>query len=149
MAKPYEPEILSGTGAGRAREPEPLSGRSPLEIIRDIANNIQAIVRAEIELARAEVMEKVRHAGKAGILIAAGAVVGLYGAAFLLVCVYNALSLGTPPWLSALVIGVVLVVTAAVLYAAGRRKFQQLNPVPSRTVDSVREDVAWLRDRMK
>jgi hypothetical protein len=150
MADMYEPEFPSGAGFGRAREPEPaVSGRSPVEVIKDIVANIQEIMRAEFRLARAEMSEKARSGSRAGILVAAGAVMGLYALAFLLVTAYNALAMVMPAWISALIIGVVLGAAAAILLAVGIKKFKQLNPRPDKTVASVKEDVEWLKTRTK
>ncbi len=151
MAEMYEPQFSSGAGAGRARLPEPEgpSGRSPVEVIKDIVGNIQEIIRAEFRLARAEMSEKARAGQRAGILVAAGAVIGLYALAFLLVTAYNAISLVLWPWLSALIIGAVLGGTALILLAAGISKFKKLNPRPEKTVASVREDVEWLKTRTR
>ena len=150
MADVYEPEYPSGAGAGRAREPEPpVTGRSPVEVIKDIVGNIQEIFRAEIRLARAEVTEKLRQSSRAGILVGAGAVIGFYALAFGLVAVYTAISIAVWPWLSALIICAALGIAAVTLLAVGIGQFRKLNPKPERTVASVRENVEWVKNRMK
>jgi Flp pilus assembly protein TadB len=154
MADVYEPELPSGTGAGRAREraPEPeasLTGRSAVDIIKDIVGNIQEIIRSELRLAKAEMTQKISEGSRAGILMAAGAVIGLYALAFFLVCIYNALSIVIWPWLSALIIGFVLGVTAFCVLGVGYSRFRKLNPKPEQTVAAVKEDVQWLKNQMK
>ncbi len=120
-----------------------------MDVVKDIVGNIQEIIRSEFRLARAEMTDKARQGSRAGMLTAAGAVIGLYALAFVLVCIYNALSIALWPWLSALIIAVCLGIAAVSLLAVGIDKFRKLNPKPERTVASVREDVAWVKNQMK
>jgi apolipoprotein N-acyltransferase len=145
MADRYEPGMGSGAGAGRAREPE----RSLADIARDALWNVQEIIRSEIRLARAEMQEKAAQARQAGILLAVGAVTGLYAVAFVLVCVYNALAYVMWPWLSALLIGIVLAAVAGMMLGAGVKRLKRLKPTPERTVESVKENVEWVRNQTR
>ncbi len=147
MSDAYQPEFPSGAGAGRAREPNP--ERSTVDVIKDIVANVQEIIRSEFRLARAEMTQKARSASRAVIMIAAGAIVGLYALAFILVCIYNALSYAIWPWLSALIIGVVLGIIGGGTLLAGRRLLKQVNPTPERTVQSVKEDVEWIKNQTR
>ncbi len=151
MADAYQPEFPSGAGAGRARErePEAATGRSPVELVKNIVGNVQEIIRSEIRLARAEMTQKFSDAKSAGVLMGAGAVIGLYALAFVLVCIYNALSIVVWPWLSALIIAVVLGIGALAMLGEGYSKLKKVKPKPERTVTSVKEDVEWLKNQMK
>jgi hypothetical protein len=51
------------------------------------------------------------------------------------------------PALAALVVAVVWALVGAGLYSAGRTRMRQVSPVPQQTVESVKEDVRWLRNR--
>lgn len=137
MADIYEPEFSAGAAAGRAR--------SPSEIIKNIVANIQEIIRSEFRLARAEMSEKARKASRAAMMLAAGGIVGLYAAAFVLVSIYNLLSYALWPWVSALLIAFVLGSIAGGLLYAGRKRLQLVNPVPEHTVEAVKEEVEWLK----
>ncbi len=143
----------SGAGAGRAfeRPASPVNEtlRTPVEIVKDIVGNIQEIIRSEIRLGRAELGEKAAHVRTSAIVLGAGAVIALYGLAFLLVCVYNALNYVIAPWLSSLAIGVVLGVVGGGLLMAGRTMLKKVNPTPVRTVQSVKEDAEWLKNRTR
>jgi UPF0716 family protein affecting phage T7 exclusion len=55
----------------------------------------------------------------------------------------NVMDLG---W-AALIVAAVLAIGAAVLLTRGRAQLRQINPVPQRTVETVREDVQWARTR--
>jgi nitric oxide reductase large subunit len=53
-------------------------------------------------------------------------------------------------WLAALIVTVVYAAIAGVLALAGKKKVQEATPpVPEQTVDSVKEDVQWTKQRAK
>jgi hypothetical protein len=151
MADVYEPNVPAGSGAGRAREPErPADGeRSPVELIKDIVGNVQEIMRSEIRLARVEMTDKARSAAKAWAMIGAGAVFGLYAFGFLLASIYNLLSYAIWPWVSALIIAAVVGAIAGGLLYAGRTRIKRVTPTPEGAVQSVKEDVQWLKERTR
>jgi MFS family permease len=93
--------------------------------------------------------EKAVQAGKASALLAVGAIVGLYALAFFLVTIYNALSLVMWAWVSALIIGVVLALVAGAMLLAGRKKLQRVRPKPEQTVETIREDIEWIKNRKR
>jgi F0F1-type ATP synthase assembly protein I len=47
--------------------------------------------------------------------------------------------------LAFLIVGLVYAVVAAVLVIQGRTRLQSVNPVPSQTVETIKEDVQWAR----
>lgn len=149
MANVYEPEFPSGAGAGRAREKPTVTERSTTDLIKDIIGSVQEIVRSEVRLATTETKEKAVHSGKSAGMLVAGGIVGLYAVAFGLVFVYNVLSNLMWPWLSALILAVVLGVVAIAMIERGRKKLKQINPKPERTAESVKEDVEWLKHQMR
>ena len=53
-----------------------------------------------------------------------------------------------PEWASALIVTVVWGAIAAVLALQGREKLREVGTaVPEKTVETVKEDVQWLKDR--
>ncbi len=151
MADVYPPEFPSGAGAGRARvpEPPPITERSVIDIVKDIVANVQEIIRSEVRLATVEMREKAAQTGKAGAMLAAGVVVGLYGIGFLLAGIYNAIATALPAWASALIVGGVLAIIAGGMIGAGRKRLKQVNPTPQQTVASVKENVEWIKSQTK
>jgi FtsH-binding integral membrane protein len=74
----------------------------------------------------------VAYAGLIGVLIAV--IVGL--AAFM------------PLGLSALIVGVVVIVVGAILIQSGRSQLKQVNVVPERTIESIQEDAALVKEKI-
>ena len=118
------------------------------ELVKDLSSQISTLVRKEVELAKAEMTEKGKKAGL-GIGMFGGA--GLTGAltlgsltAFLIAV----LSLAIPVWASALIVTALWAAATAALALLGRRKVQEVGtPAPEKTVESVKEDVRWLKSR--
>ncbi len=121
--------------------------RSLGEIVQDILRDVQNVVRSEFRLARVEMTEKARRAGKAGGLLGAAALCGLFAVACLVVTCIAALALAMPVWLAALLMAVFLGCIAGACYAGGRSRLRHVQPVPQQTVQSVKENIEWARQR--
>jgi hypothetical protein len=121
--------------------------RSPGDIARDVLTDVSDIVRGEIRLAQAEIREKAGKAGKAGGMMGAAALCGLLASACLVACCIAALALVMAVWLAALVMCVLLGGGAVALFALGRTRFKQIDPVPGRTVETAKDTLRWARHR--
>ena len=70
----------------------------------------------------------------------------LFGVAFLFVTITLGLvALGVPAWLSALIVTVVLFVTAGVLALLGKRKFAAAQFVPKESIEQVKIDIEAIK----
>jgi hypothetical protein len=120
------------------------------ELVRQAADQISRLVRDELALARAEMVQKGKRAGIGAGLLGAGGVVALYGVAALLATVVLGLAEAIPAWLSALLVAIALFVVAGVLALVGRRRVGSgVPPVPEEAARSVRADVDEVRERAK
>jgi Putative Actinobacterial Holin-X, holin superfamily III len=132
------------------REPDSTRGeRSVVDLVRDITGNAQEIMRSEIRLARTEIREEAVKAGKAGGLLAGGAVIGLFGLNFLFWSLIFGLSTWVPMSASALIIAIFLAIVAGVMVLAGRSRMKEVNVKPERTVNSLREGAEWLKNQTR
>jgi membrane protein len=104
------------------------SPRSTTEILKDVFGNIENLIRFEIRLAKLEFQGEAKQAGFAIGALVAGGIVALYGVAFLLVSLYIGLSHAIRPWLSALLIGGVLVLLGGAVARNGFRKLREMRP---------------------
>jgi uncharacterized membrane protein YqjE len=120
------------------------------ELVKDLATETSTLVRQEIDLAKAEMTERGKRAGKGAGMLGAAALVGLLAAGALTACLIAALDKAMATWLAALVVTVVLGAIAAVLAMTGRRQIQEAAPpVPEQAIDSVKEDVQWAKTRTR
>jgi uncharacterized membrane protein YqjE len=120
------------------------------ELVKDLATETSTLVRQEIDLAKAEMTERGKRAGKGAGMLGAAALVGLLAAGALTACFIAALDKAMATWLAALVVTVVLGAIAAALAMTGRKQIQEAAPpVPEQAIDSVKEDVQWAKTRTR
>lgn len=129
-----------------ARSAESDDSRSIAEMVSGVVENLQNIVRAEVQLAKTEAKEEAKTAGKAAGMLGAGAVLGFYALGLLLMTIVWILDTWMPNWLAALIVTVVVGAIAAVLALKGKSQIQEMHPM-SETVESVKEDVEWVKQQ--
>ena len=113
-------------------------------LLRDFTNLIQL----EVRLARAEVRETIRRVWR-GAALAVGGGMLLYGAVLALVAtVVLVLTLFMPVWVSALLIGLLLVVEGWILTIAAQHKLRELAETPKQSAASIREDVDTIKSHL-
>ncbi|HEV2758983.1 MAG TPA: phage holin family protein [Acidimicrobiales bacterium] len=120
--------------------------RSLSELLSDVTGEIATLFRKEVELARAETSEQVSRAAKAGAMLGAAAVVGLLTLILLAFAAAWGLSEVVPEGVAFLIVGLVFGLVAAVLASAGKKKIASVNPMPERTVQTVKADVQVAKD---
>ena len=101
-------------------------------------------MRKEVELAKLEIKQEVVAAGKgAGLLGGAGGA-GLLALVFLSAGAAFGIgeSLGT--WAGFLLVGAFYLLIAAVLGLKGKKNLSKVGP-PTKTVETVKDDVAWAK----
>ena len=125
---------------------EPSAG----ELVKQLTEQTKTLVKQEMRLAQAELQEKGKKVGIGAGMFGAGGLVAFFGAAALIVALVLALSTALAPWLSALVVGVVLLAVAGGAALMGKKQFEQATPpVPEQTVETVKEDVQHVKSRAK
>jgi hypothetical protein len=118
------------------------------ELLKQLSEETTRLVRQEIELAKAELTQKGKQAGMGAGLFGAAGAIGLLALAALTTCFILALDAVMPAWLAALIVAVVYGVIAAVLAMRGSAKVRQaVPPVPEQTIETVKEDVQWVKNQ--
>ena len=130
----------SGSGAADGQAGVKDSARA---VLQDLA----ALVRAEIALAKAEAEQALRQtAAGAGLLASAGALVWL-GAQGLLVALALLLALVLPGWAAALIVSVVLLLAGAALALLAKRQLAAELRLDT-TKQNLERDVTWIKSRL-
>lgn len=121
------------------------------ELVRDLAAETNTLMRQEIELAKAELGEKVRTAGRGAGLFGGAGVAALLALGALTACVIALLATALDHvWLAALIVALLWAAVAAVLAMRGREQVKEAAPaVPEQTVETLKEDVAWAKNRTR
>ncbi len=122
--------------------------RSLGELVKDLAEETRTLFRQETDLARAELSEKVGQARDGAVSFAVAAVAGLGAFAALTACLILALSYAIAPVFAALVVAFAYGVIAGAAALRGRGQVRSATPmVPQQTVETLKEDVRWLKTR--
>jgi uncharacterized membrane protein YqjE len=118
------------------------------ELVKQLSNQVSTLVRQEVELAKAEAAEKGKKAGVAAGMLGGAGVAGLLTLGSLTAFLILVLALAIPAWASALLVTALWAAVAGVLALQGRNKLREMGkPVPEKTVETVKEDVQWLKNR--
>lgn len=120
------------------------------ELVSTLSEKLSQLVRDEIRLAKAEVAAKAKHAGTGAGLFAGAALFGFFGLAALITTAILGLANVVDPWLAALIVGVLLLVIAAVLGLAGKKALEKgMPPGPERAQASIKADVAAVKEGLQ
>jgi hypothetical protein len=109
------------------------------ELLKQLANETTTLMRQELELAKVEVKAEAKKAGTGAGLFGAAGFAGYMVLLFLSIALWWALShLVGHSW-SALIVAVLWGIVGAVAYMMGKKKFQQVNAKPERTVETLQQ----------
>lgn len=126
---------VTSTTPGAAGEEEPTLAGLVLSATKDMS----ALVRAEIELAKAEIKDDVQHAAKGVGMFAGAGFLALLAVILLSIALALGLdALGLPGWLAFLVVAVLYLVIAGVLGLIGKKQVSKVSP-PERTIRTAKE----------
>jgi hypothetical protein len=115
-------------------------------IIKELTADISMLLRSEIALLKLELKDAGSKLGSGAAMMAGALFLGLIGLAFLFVTITLGLvALGMPPWLSSLVVTVVLFAAAGVLVMLGKKKLEAVNFVPSEAIEHIKSDIDTLK----
>jgi len=124
--------------------------RSLGELFGDLTRQMSALVRQEIDLARAEVTGKATSAARDVAIMGTG--VGLLYAGLLALIGAAVLFLadqGMTPWQAALIVAIVVAVVGGLLVMSSRQALASRDIAPKRTVETLKDDAEWAKERIK
>ena len=115
------------------------------QLVADATTEISAIMRQEIELAKAEVAESAKNAAVGGAMFgAAGYFVFLSVIVFVISAAYGLVAAGLDAWLAFLIVGLALILIAVVFVLIGRWRIKKIGP-PTKAIASTQATVEALK----
>jgi hypothetical protein len=130
-------------------EPRAKADRSITGLLSDLASETILLIRQEMALLKAELSEKFSRIGQGATALGAGALIAFSGWLVLLAAAVLGLATVVPAWLAALIVALIALAIGGALIFIGKSRFDADSLTPRRTLRSLREDEAWLRERLR
>lgn len=131
-----------GSSGSESFSEERQPSRPIKELVTELLDQGRRLVRAEVQLARAEVKSEVKKASAGAGVLAGGGVVLLLGAFTFVAFLVIALAGVMPLWASALLVAVVLLAGGAGIAYAGLQGMKKVHG-PTKTIQTLKEDGQW------
>jgi hypothetical protein len=116
------------------------------ELLGEVSRDFSTLVRQEVALAKAELRQEARTAGKAGGMFGGAAFAGYMVLLFVSFAAWWGLAEAVPEGWAALIVAVIWAVIGAVLFAVARRRVKEIRGLPQTTA-TVREIPDAVRGR--
>src|SRR3954454_3671583 len=116
------------------------------ELVKDLSSQTSTLVRQEIELARAEIQQKGKLAGKGAGMLGGAAIAALLALGALTAGLVALLDKAMATWVAALIVMALWAIVALVLAKAGQQSLQSATPPAPKTVETVKEDIQWAKN---
>jgi putative superfamily III holin-X len=128
--------------------PELRQERSIAELFGQLSQDMTLLVRQEVQLARAEMSEKLSRLTANMVSVIAGGFVAYVGALALVAALILALNdlAGISPWVSALIVGAVFAIAGYAMLRRGLGELKRVDLAPRRTVENIKDDVQAIRN---
>jgi uncharacterized membrane protein YqjE len=118
------------------------------ELVGRMTSDVGRLVSTQIELAKVEIQEEVRRAGKGAGMVGGGGLAAWI--ALLLLSMGVAFGIGNAidsvGW-GFVIVGLVYAAVAAVLVLKGKEQITSATPIAEQTIETIKEDVEWARQQ--
>ena len=122
--------------------------RSLGDLFADLSRETTTLVRQEMALAKTELTQKATRVGKdIGFLAIGGAIAYAGLLAFVAACVLALNLIVHLWWLDALIVAIVVVGIGYFMVRKGLDNLREGNLAPTQTLDSLKQDAVWAKER--
>ncbi len=125
----------------------PRDDRSLGELFSELAQETSTLVRQEVNLAKTEMTQKASRAGKHAGILAAGGALAYAGLLAIIAAVIVLVDNVMPLWLSAALVGIVVVVVGYLLIRRALDALKREDFAPTETIETLKEDQRWVKDQ--
>jgi hypothetical protein len=137
---PESTPVSGNIGTPMTDEGHPdVEGTSVGTLISEVTKDLSTLMRQELELAKAELKVEAKKAGQGAGAFGAAGFAGYMVLMFLSYALWWFLENFMDAGLAALIVAILWGIVAAVGFSMGKKKFQQVNPKPERTVETLQQ----------
>jgi membrane protein len=127
-----------------ADPPRPNARRpNAFTLTRQLVGGFVSLAKLELQHVRQEAAENLGEVKKAAVFFGIAAAFALLTLIALVSFIILLIAIVLPPWLAALIVLIVFALITALLAWQGIRHVR--NPAPKRSIESVKEDIAWAK----
>jgi hypothetical protein len=117
-------------------------------LFSELSDEIKHLVSEELVLLKNEMADKMMHAVKDVVFLAAGGMVLYTGFLGLIASLITGIGVGIALWLSALIVGLMLAVIGYMLIQKGLRDLKRQTFVPRGTIASIKAETRWIKEHL-
>lgn len=116
------------------------------QLVADATHDLSSIIHSEIALAKAEMGADAKRVGMgAGLFAAAGFLAFLALILLLIAAAYGLVAAGLAPWLSFLIVAIVLLVLGTIMAVVGKGRVSKIKGKPERAIKNAQDTIAAIR----
>jgi hypothetical protein len=108
------------------------------DLLGEVSRDISTLMRQEVELAKAEIRDSAKKAGKGAGLMGGAGYAALMAVFFLSIALWWALGTLVGNGWSGLIVAVLWAIVAAILFAVGKSSMKKVKGIPQ-TIDTVKQ----------
>ena len=138
------PPTASSAGAAEPSPEQPLT-----QLLSRMTGDLTTLFRKEVELAKIEIKDDVKRTAKAGGMYGAAGFAGYMALVMVSFALAFLLDLIMPTWVAFAIVGILYGIGGYVLFRQGQERFKGINPLPEQTIETIKEDVEWIKTRNK
>ncbi len=127
----------------RARPERPFAA-----LLNALIDDVRRLIRLEFALFKQEMAGNARRLSVGLVAIAVGGVLAFTAWLAIFSAAVIALTIVWPAWLAALVLGAATLMVGGLVLYFGIRRIRAKTMVPQRTINTLREDSVWIRERV-
>lgn len=115
------------------------------ELMADMTSQLTALLRNEVDLAMTELKDEMKQAAKAGGMLSAAALNGYFALLFGSFAAAWFLDRKLPRPLAFTLVAMMHGTAAATLLKLGHQEIRQVDPVPTQTIDTLKENLEFAK----
>jgi uncharacterized membrane protein YqjE len=118
-------------------------------LLSGLIGDLQNLIRGEVDLAKTEIREEVGVAMRGAVMLAVAAMLGLTALIVLMFGLATYIEKWVNEWQALGIVGLGLVIVAALAGILGKRRLSASSMTPDRTIESLKEDKEWASQQVK
>ena len=119
------------------------------ELLGSLATTTASLVKQEVHLATTEMANKTTTAARAMGMVGFGGAVLHLGMLVLAAALVIGLAAYVPMWMSALGLGALVTIIGAAMLSKGLATLKHLDPMPTRTIQTLKDDAMWAKEQVR